>query len=97
MGAFRPTGVAPRLVEKVRAVLDRAGHERVRIVASGGFDVERIGRFARDGVPVDAYGVGSSPLRGANEFTADIVLVGGGPCGKAGRSLHPSPRLSRVA
>ena len=37
MGGFRPTGVNPRLVEKVRDGLDEAGHEGVRIVASGGF------------------------------------------------------------
>src|SRR5207253_9008334 len=38
MGDFKPTGVNARLVEKVRGALDAAGHERVRIVVSGGFD-----------------------------------------------------------
>src|SRR6476659_9784126 len=37
MGAFTPTGVNPRLVEKVRGALDAAGHTNVRIVVSGGF------------------------------------------------------------
>src|SRR5437868_7447402 len=45
MGEFRPTGVNPRLVERVRSALDDAGHDRVRIVASGGFDAEKIRLF----------------------------------------------------
>ena len=36
--AVQPTGVTPRLVEKVRAALDAAGFADVRIVVSGGFD-----------------------------------------------------------
>ena len=39
MGGYRPTGVNPRLVEKVRSALDEAGFPNVRIVASGGFTV----------------------------------------------------------
>jgi nicotinate phosphoribosyltransferase len=96
MGSFDPRGVNPRLVEKVRAALDHAGHERVKIVASGGFDAERIHDFEQLGVPVDAYGVGSSLLRGQNDFTADVVLVDGRPCAKAGRSYLPNPRLEPV-
>ncbi len=89
-------GVNLKLVERVRAALDGAGHERVRIVCSGGFDAERITAFEAAGAPVDAYGVGSSLIRGANDFTADIVLVGGQPCSKAGRAYRPNPRLSNV-
>ena len=37
-----PPGVNPELVRHVRAALDDAGHERVRIVASGGFTAEKI-------------------------------------------------------
>jgi nicotinate phosphoribosyltransferase len=96
MGDFQPTGVNPRLVLKVREALDRAGFESVRIVASGGFDVEKIRAFEREGVPVDAYGVGSSLIRGANDFTADIVLVDGEPCAKEGRAYRPNPKLERV-
>jgi nicotinate phosphoribosyltransferase len=96
LGDFRPTGVNPRLVEKVRAALDAAGHDRIRIVASGGFTAERITEFEAAGVPVDAYGVGSSLIRGANDFTADIVMVDGRPCAKAGRGYRPNERLERV-
>jgi nicotinate phosphoribosyltransferase len=96
MGDFRPTGVNERLVRKVRAALDDAGHERVRIVVSGGFDVQRIRAFEADGVPVDAYGVGSSLIRGANDFTADVVQLEGRPVAKEGRTLKPNPRLALV-
>src|SRR6266566_856752 len=45
MGDFKPTGVNERLVRKVRAALDDAGFEDVRIVVSGGFTVEKIEEF----------------------------------------------------
>jgi nicotinate phosphoribosyltransferase len=96
MGGFKPTGVNPRLVEKVRGALDDAGYPDVRIVASGGFTVQRIREFEAQGVPVDAYGVGSSLIRGDNDFTADIVLVNGQPRAKVGRRYSPNPRLERV-
>ncbi len=96
MGGFKPTGVNPRLVEKVRGALDGAGFPDVRIVASGGFTVERIREFEAAGVPVDAYGVGSSLIRGDNDFTADVVSVDGQPCAKVGRRYSPNPRLEKV-
>jgi nicotinate phosphoribosyltransferase len=96
MGDFRPTGVNERLVRKVRDGLDAAGHERVRIVVSGGFTAERIRRFEERGVPVDAYGIGSSLIRGANDFTADVVVTDGKPSGKVGRHLRDNPRLELV-
>jgi nicotinate phosphoribosyltransferase len=96
LGGFKPTGVNPRLAEKVRTALDEAGYGEVRIVASGGFDAQRIREFEEQGVPVDAYGVGSSLIRGANDFTADVVLLEGKPCAKAGRRYRPNPRLERV-
>jgi nicotinate phosphoribosyltransferase len=97
MGEFRPTGVNEQLVRKVRAALDGAGFERVRIVASGGFTVEKIRAFEERGVPVDAYGVGSSLIRGAYDFTADVVVTDGKPSGKVGRRLRDNPRLELVA
>ncbi len=96
MGDFKPTGVNPVLVERVRAALDEAGHERVRIVVSGGFDADKIREFEALGAPVDAYGVGSSLVRGENDFTADVVRVDGRDCAKAGRHHRPNPRLERV-
>jgi nicotinate phosphoribosyltransferase len=95
-GDEAPKGVAAELVEVVRAALDAHGHSRVRIVVSGGFTAERIRAFEDAGVPVDAYGVGSSLLRGSNDYTADVVMVDGRPCAKVGRGLRPNPRLERV-
>ncbi|MEA2444685.1 MAG: nicotinate phosphoribosyltransferase [Thermoleophilales bacterium] len=96
MGEFRPTGVNEVLVRRVRTALDGAGHERVKIVVSGGFTAERIREFEERGVPVDSYGVGSSLIRGSNDYTADVVLVDGKPCAKVGRKHRPNPRLERV-
>ena len=91
-----PTGVAPELVRLARAALDARGFRDVRIVVSGGFAADRIRAFEAEGVPVDAYGVGSSLIRGANDFTADVVMVDGRPCAKVGRGLNPNPRLEPV-
>jgi nicotinate phosphoribosyltransferase len=96
MGDFKPTGVNERLVWKVREALDRDGFEHVKIVVSGGFDVEKIDRFERGGVPVDSYGVGSSLIRGSNDFTGDIVLTDGRPAAKVGRHYRPNERLALV-
>jgi nicotinate phosphoribosyltransferase len=96
-GDAAPTGVNPELVRLVREGLDASGCPDVKIVVSGGFNAERIREFEAEGVPVDAYGVGSSLIRGSNDFTADIVMVDGRPGGKVGRELRPNPRLSRVS
>lgn len=96
MGNFDPRGVNPQLVHNVRRGLDAAGYPEVKIVASGGFTAEKIAEFETLGVPVDAYGVGSSLIRGQNDYTADVVLVDGRPCAKAGREFRPNPRLERV-
>jgi nicotinate phosphoribosyltransferase len=113
-------GVTPRLVFTVRQALDRAWESwvlptewreraqrycrQVRIVASGGFNPEKIRRFERLGVPVDAYGVGSSLFdnheRTVTDFTADVVQVrvaqGWIPMAKVGRQPCDNPDLERV-
>ena len=96
MGGFKPTGVNEQLVRNVRDALDADGFERVKIVVSGGFTIEKIREFEERGVPVDAYGVGSSLIRGANDFTADVVLTDGRPSGKFGRRFLPNERLALV-
>jgi nicotinate phosphoribosyltransferase len=95
-GTTARNGVTIELARAVREALDAAGHERVRIVASGGFTVDKIRAFEAAGAPVDSYGVGSSLVRGANDFTADVVRVDGRPCAKVGRGERPNPRLQRV-
>jgi nicotinate phosphoribosyltransferase len=96
LGDFRPTGVNERLVRRVREALDRDGFERIKIVASGGFDADKIRGFEACGVPVDSYGVGSSLIRGSNDFAADIVLTDGRPAAKVGRAFRPNARLELV-
>jgi nicotinate phosphoribosyltransferase len=88
-------GVNPRLVFTVRQALDAAWErwdlplawrdrardycQRVKIVVSGGFNVEKIKKFERLGVPVDFYAVGSSLFDNhgptVTDFTSDIVRV----------------------
>jgi nicotinate phosphoribosyltransferase len=96
MGSFDPTGVNSHLVWNVRRALDHEGFQNVRIIVSGGFTVEKIREFEAQGVPVDAYGVGSSLFAGRFDFTADVVEVNGKPCAKVGRALRANPRLERV-
>jgi nicotinate phosphoribosyltransferase len=96
MGDFDPRGVNERLVENVRSALDGAGFTDVRIVVSGGFTVDKIRRFEAAGVPTDAYGIGSSLLRGSNDFTGDLVRADGKDAAKVGRWERPNPRLERV-
>jgi nicotinate phosphoribosyltransferase len=96
MGDFDPRGVNERLVHKVREALDRDGFERVKIVASGGFTVEKIRRFEELAVPVDSYGVGSSLIRGENDFTGDVVMTDGRISAKVGRRYRPNERLELV-
>jgi nicotinate phosphoribosyltransferase len=96
LGDFDPRGVNERLVRKVRGALDAEGFNAVRIVASGGFNVEKIVAFESAGVPVDVYGVGSSLLRGSNDFTGDVVRTDGKVTAKAGRWERPNPRLELV-
>ena len=102
VGRARLTGVNAHLVRKLRAALDAEGFGYVGIVASGGFTPARIARFEADGVPVTAYGVGSSLLGHSAaasgllndfDFTADLVRVDGRPEGKVGRGYRDSPRL----
>lgn len=96
MGSEKPTGVNPLLVHNVRKALDRNGHQDVKIVVSGGFTTEKIEYFEKKKVPVDAYGCGSSLLKGGGDFTADIVNVDGKPCAKRGRRERPNIRLQLV-
>ena len=96
MGAFKPTGVHATLVWNVRNALDAEGFGHVKIIVSGGFNAQRIHELEEDGVPIDAYGVGTALFDGHFEFTADVVQVNGKPESKAGRKFQENPRLERV-
>jgi len=96
MGAFVPTGVNPPLVWNVRNALDAEGYGDVKILASGGFTVERIRAFEEEGVPTDAYGVGSALSASRFGFAADIVSLDGAPHARVGGAPRPTSRLERV-
>jgi nicotinate phosphoribosyltransferase len=88
-------GVNQRLVVNVRNALDNAWRDwdltpewkeraatycrNVKIVVSGGFNVERIRKFEKQNVPVDIYAVGSAFYENYGltkmDFTADVVRV----------------------
>ncbi len=91
--------VTPDLVKEVRARLDQAGYQHVKIVVSGGIDPPRIQLFRETGAPVDAFGIGSA-ISGAPpiDFTGDIKAIEGKPIAKRGRipGITPNPRLKRV-
>ncbi|HCF90443.1 MAG TPA: quinolinate phosphoribosyl transferase, partial [Firmicutes bacterium] len=82
---------------KVREALDAEGFQHVKIVVSGGFDVERIRIFEKYNVPVDVYGIGSSLYHGRFDYTADVVKVNGQPMAKAGRQYNHNSRLREVS
>lgn len=91
--------VTPDLVKEVRARLDQAGFPNVKIVVSGGVDLERIQLFKETHAPVDAYGVGSAisaapPI----DFTGDLKEIDGKPIAKRGRipGITENSRLKRI-
>ncbi|NSW77733.1 MAG: nicotinate phosphoribosyltransferase [Chthonomonadetes bacterium] len=115
-------GVSPALIRTLRDALDnawkdwdlpgewreRAGEycRQVKIVATGGFNLQRIQQFEEQGVPVDIYGVGSSFFSNSSvegtvtDFTADVVRVKIGDrwihMAKEGRRACDNPELQRV-
>lgn len=90
-------GVTPALVAEVRARLDMAGFQHVRILVSGGLSPERIPELAAAGA--DAFGVGSFISRAAPiDMTMDIKEIEGQPVAKRGRipGRTPTDRLQRL-
>ena len=47
------------LSREVRKILNEAGLDYVKIVASGGLDEHQVERLTRDGAPIDIFGVGT--------------------------------------
>jgi nicotinate phosphoribosyltransferase len=64
-------GVNKELVLKVKQILDK----NMKVIVTGGFNVDKIKDFENCGVPADIYGVGSYMLTGNNDFTGDIVRI----------------------
>ena len=89
-------GVCPELVFRARQIFDQYGLNDLKIIVSGGFNVEKIELFENLAVPVDIYGVGSTLFQEKIDVTADVVLVEGKPCAKIGRRAGNFERLSLV-
>ena len=91
--------VTADLVHEVRARLDQAGFDHVKIVVSGGLSPDRIRYFKESGAPVHSFAVGSY-ISGATpiDFTGDIKEIDGRPIAKRGRipGVTESPRLRPV-
>ncbi|MEQ8652737.1 MAG: nicotinate phosphoribosyltransferase [Kiloniellales bacterium] len=82
-------GVTAAALWYMRELLDEAGFEKVKLVASSGFDPRKCRLMADAGVPVDVIGSGSFlPARwGETYATADIVAYDGVPRVKVGREF----------
>jgi nicotinate phosphoribosyltransferase len=83
------TGVSAAAIFHYREQLDRAGFEKVRIVASSGFNVEKCKVMADVGAPIDVVGTGSHLPENWRETyaTADVIEYNGTPLVKIGREF----------
>ena len=68
------SGDLAALAVDARRLLDEAGLRETKIILTSDLDAERIAAFVRDGVPADAFGVGSQ-LRGGEPLSAVYKLV----------------------
>lgn len=83
------TGVSAAAIFHMREQLDAAGFDKVRIVASSGFNVDKCRVMADVGAPLDAIGTGSFLPDSWKETyaTADIVNYDGVASVKVGREF----------
>jgi nicotinate phosphoribosyltransferase len=81
------TGVSAAAIWHLRERLDQAGFEKVKIVASSGFNPAKCKVMAAAKAPIDAIGTGSYLPESWSETyaTADIVAYNGTPRVKVGR------------
>ena len=83
------TGVSAAAIWRMREALDEAGYDKVRIVASSGFGVDKCRVMHDAHAPIDVVGTGSFiPHSWAETYaTADIVAYDGVPMVKVGREF----------
>jgi nicotinate phosphoribosyltransferase len=67
------SGDLEALSRAARHELDRAGLERVQILASGGLDEHSIDSLVRSGAPIDAFGVGTDLGASADAPVLDMI------------------------
>jgi nicotinate phosphoribosyltransferase len=83
------TGVSAAAIWHMRESLDAAGFERVRIVVSSGFGVDKCRVMSDAHAPIDVVGTGSFLPEAWSETyaTADIIEYDGTPMVKVGREF----------
>ena len=83
------TGVSVAAIWRMREALDEAGFERVKIVVSSGFNVDKCRVMADARAPIDVIGTGSyiPEAWGETYATADIVEYDGNAMVKVGREF----------
>jgi nicotinate phosphoribosyltransferase len=83
------TGVSAAAIWRFREALDVAGYQRVRVVASSGFGVDKCRVMADARAPIDVVGTGSFIPDAWHETyaTADIIEYDGTPLVKLGREF----------
>ena len=83
------TGVSAAAIWHMRETLDKAGFDKVRIVASSGFGPDKCRVFALAKAPVDVVGTGSYLPQSWSETyaTADVISYDGQPRVKVGREF----------
>lgn len=92
------TGVSAAAIWRLREALDGAGFDKVKVVASSGFNVEKCKTMAIADAPVDLVGTGSYlPDRWSETYaTADIIEYDGKPSVKVGREFLLSKRRAML-
>jgi len=83
------TGVTAAAIYHVREKLDEAGFDRVKIIASSGFNPKKCKLMASARAPIDVIGTGSYLPEWWSETyaTADVIAYGGVPRVKVGREF----------
>jgi len=73
LGVRIDSGEIPQLCREVRRLLDEEGFKDVKILVSGGVDEYDIERWLSEGVPIDAFGVGTKVLTSSDAPYLDIA------------------------
>lgn len=83
------TGVTAAAIYHLREKLDEAGFDKVRIVASSGFSLDKCKVMASVNAPLDVIGTGSYlPDNWSETYaTADVIAYDGVPSVKLGREF----------
>jgi nicotinate phosphoribosyltransferase len=98
LGVRLDSGNLAQLAQKTRRLLDEAGLPEVRIFVSGGLDEYDLERFQRNGIPIDAAGIGTRMGVSADAPSLDsaykLVAYGDRPVLKlsAGKATLPGAK-----